>query len=542
MSLNDREILELNELCSAAVDGSLTAAERTRLEQMLAESEDARQFYVKAIDLSASLGHYAGEMQMDAADAKGYATHFWESKSVRWAALAAAVAVGLTWWLVGGSAEVSPTVVADASEYVARLTGTSKIVWPANANPLNTGDFFHRGQQLKFDGGLAEVTFDSGAVVLLEGPAVFDITSAWDSTLRLGAIKVKVPEQALGFRVSNRAVEVVDIGTEFSMVADDEGNADVLVLQGEVEAMPRNQEDSETILLKANESRHFARSGVSESERSLDIKSRFDTERALDRSSVPPKFVYWSFDELLGKVSPAKSFGIPQAESGMALLAPSPDARLASVVEGFRKQALGFDGQLFARAKFPELSRSFPSTIAFWVKVPENAPLSRAYSMVAWRGDDERLASRPVHIGWNRHPMEGPLGAIRTDFSGGHAMGTTPLRDGRWHHIAVIMLVGDDPKIPVQVKQYVDGRLESNTVTPGPKRSVRRNVLAASSNNLDTADKLWLGCRLGAAGPKKERFLGELDELIVLDRGLDPSEVVQLMDGNFFPVGTLTND
>jgi len=543
MSLSDRETLELNELCSAAVDGSLTSMQRVRLEQMLAESEDARQFYVMAMDLSASLGHYAGEMQMDAADAKGYGLHLWESNSVRWAALAAAVAIGLTWWLVGGSMEVgTKTAVADASEYVARLTGASKIAWPSGAIALEPGDFLHRGQRLKLDGGLAEVTFDSGAVVLLEGPAVFDITSAWDSTLRLGAIKVKVPEQALGFRVSNRAVEVVDIGTEFSMVADDQGNADVLVLQGEVEAMPRNQEDSETILLQVNESRHFARSGVSESERSLDIKSRFDTERALDRSSVPPKYVYWSFDELLGKVSPAKSFGIPRAESGMTLLAASPSARLASVVEGFRKQALRFDGQLFARAKFQELSRSFPSTIAFWLKVPENAPLSRAYSMVAWRGDDERLASRPVHIGWNRHPMEGPLGAIRTDFSGGHAMGTTPLRDGRWHHIAVIMLVGDDPIIPVQVKQYVDGRLESNTITPGPKRSVRRNVLAASSNSLDTADKLWLGCRLGAAGPKTERFLGEMDELIVLDRGIDPAEVVQLMDGNFFPATAAAND
>ena len=158
----------------------------------------------------------------------------------------------------------------------------------------------------------------------------------------------------------------------------------------------------------------------------------------------------------------------------------------------------------------------------------ENAPLSGAYSMVAWRGDNERLASRPVHIGWNRHPMEGPLGAIRTDFSGGHAMGTTPLRDGRWHHVAVIFLVSDDPAMPVQVKQYVDGRLESNTVTPGPKRSVRANVRA--NDNLSGSERLWLGCRLGAAGPKKERFLGEIDELVVLDRGLEPAEVVDLMD------------
>ena len=106
----------------------------------------------------------------------------------------------------------------------------------------------------------------------------------------------------------------------------------------------------------------------------------------------------------------------------------------------------------------------------------------------------------------------------------------TPLRDGRWHHICVIFLPGDDPETEVQVKQYVDGRLESNTVNPGPKLSLGGNV------NLDedksAVDLLWLGCRLGGTGPKRERFRGEIDELFVTDHSLEPAEVVQLMDGN----------
>ena len=95
MSLSDRETLELNELCNAAVDGTLTASQRVRLEQLLAESEDARQFYVKAMDLSASLGHYAGEMQMEAADAPRRRSSSLGIEGVRWAAVAAAIAVGL---------------------------------------------------------------------------------------------------------------------------------------------------------------------------------------------------------------------------------------------------------------------------------------------------------------------------------------------------------------------------------------------------------------------------------------------------------------
>jgi ferric-dicitrate binding protein FerR (iron transport regulator) len=535
MSLTDRETLELNELCSAAADDALTASERERLEQLLAGSEDARQFYVKAMDLSASLTHYAGEMQMEAVEAGSTGHRVWEWKSVRWPLLAATISLGCTWWLVGGSGNVVEKQNGAAPmQYVARLTGASNLQLPANASALSPGDFLHRGQRLTLEAGLAEVTFDSGAVVLLEGPAVFDVTSSWDSTLRRGAIKVNVPEQALGFRVSNRAVEVVDIGTEFSMVADESGDTDVLVLKGEVEALPRGQDDPETIVLQANEARHFARSGVSEPESALAIKSRFDKDLSLDRTSNPTRFVYWPFDEMQGKTSPARGVSPLLRDNAMTLLSPSPEARALAHVEGFRSRALRFDGELFARARMGDRIQNFPRTIAFWVKVPENAPLSRAYSMVAWRGDDQRLASRPVHIGWNRHPAEGPLGAIRTDFSGGHAMGSTPLRDGRWHHVAIILLDSDDPAMPVHVKQYVDGRLESNTITPGPKRSVRGNV--KSIGDPTGGDKLWLGCRLGAAGPKKERFLGEIDELVVVGRGLDPTEVVQVMDGDFFQV------
>ena len=81
----------------------------------------------------------------------------------------------------------------------------------------------------------------------------------------------------------------------------------------------------------------------------------------------------------------------------------------------------------------------------------------------------------------------------------------------------------------MQVKQYVDGRLESNTVTPASAAASAAKVKVDESS--DTADWLWLGCRLGANGPRKERFRGEIDELIVANRSLEPGEVVALMDG-----------
>ncbi len=316
------------------------------------------------------------------------------------------------------------------------------------------------------------------------------------------------------------------------MVADSDGGAHVFVLQGEVEAMPRGSEDSETIVLHANQSRRFARAGTTNTDDHGQIPARFNTAVSLNRVSEPVKYLYWSFENSQESTFPAAvAIGFAKNDFAFQLSPRSHSADDLDFTEphGFRNRGLVFDGRTAAHTKFPGISGNFPRTIAFWVKVPENAPLSSAYSMVAWRGDSEKLASRPVHISWNRNPNEGPLGTVRTDFSGGHAMGITPLRDNKWHFVTVIFMPGEDPNVPVQVKQYVDGRLESNTVTPGAKRSIGGHAPPASATSLK--DQLWLGCRLGASSPKAERFLGGIDELLIVDRGLEPAEIVQLMDG-----------
>jgi hypothetical protein len=163
--------------------------------------------------------------------------------------------------------------------------------------------------------------------------------------------------------------------------------------------------------------------------------------------------------------------------------------------------------------------------------VPQDAQLSAAYAIVAWRAASKKLDARPVHISWNRNPSEGPIGVLRTDYGRGYALGATPLRDGRWHHVAVVFVPGDDAGTPVQVKQYVDGRLEGEgapsppgSKSPAPELSPQE---AAGINNV-----VWLGCRLGNNGPRKERFRGEIDELFIADRAISPVEIVSLMKDN----------
>jgi hypothetical protein len=49
----------------------------------------------------------------------------------------------------------------------------------------------------------------------------------------------------------------------------------------------------------------------------------------------------------------------------------------------------------------------------------------------------------------------------------------------------------------------------------------------------------WSGCRLGIDGVRQERFRGEMDELFIADRALEPLEIVQLMKDNQLPQSEL---
>ncbi|HTD88638.1 MAG TPA: hypothetical protein VK850_18860, partial [Candidatus Binatia bacterium] len=106
----------------------------------------------------------------------------------------------------------------------------------------------------------------------------------------------------------------------------------------------------------------------------------------------------------------------------------------------------------------------------------------------------------------------------------------TPLRDGRWHFIAVVFVPGEDLSTPVEVKQYVDGRFEGEgkPSPPGTEISARFREKEVSA----MGDGLWMGCRLGTDGPRKDRFRGEMDELCIADRALEPRDIVLLMKDN----------
>jgi len=131
-------------------------------------------------------------------------------------------------------------VAGGPTQYVANITGGSQVEWgDPNSQPSPNARLL-AGQVLEFRSGLLEVTFRNGAVVLLEGPALFSLGDGQSTALVRGKLTADVPESASGFTVATPAVEIVDLGTRFGVDVSN-GVTQTSVFKGEIKAQPLNQ-------------------------------------------------------------------------------------------------------------------------------------------------------------------------------------------------------------------------------------------------------------------------------------------------------------
>jgi ferric-dicitrate binding protein FerR (iron transport regulator) len=517
--MNEEQLLELNELCQGLFDDRLTREQMARLSAILRESEEARRVYVRAAALSASLHQYASELQAEP-PAPRKIVAFPSRRTLAWVtgALAAAAAISLLFHLpvlspeTGAPRVASSGTDADDDDSIARITGSKDCAWQGKA--LGLGDEVRPGQRLRIASGFLEVSFDSGAQLTVEGPAELEATDAWQAALRSGSLRANVPAESAGFRVTHPSVEVVDLGTEFTMAVDERGEAEVFVLKGEVEAHPRGAAHPAAMLLRERESRHFARAGVSEVKDRDRKLAHWARRVAFDRVVAAPHFARWSFDNPSTQLT-AQSIGLPS----FTLLGSGSDSAQPRKAEGRWAGALALDGRPHPfHADLSALPAGAGRTVACWVRIPADAPLTEGGPILAWT---QSPLPAPIELRWNRDPAAGVIGALQTQLGNGFRTGVVPLRDGRWHHIAVTFSASPKGRMKPQIKQYVDARLDGVSARRGLK--LHRRQESASG-----APALFVG----GAPAEASGFQGELDELVVTDRPLAPGEIRRLMQEN----------
>jgi hypothetical protein len=122
---------------------------------------------------------------------------------------------------------------------------SGNVAWLVNAQncrwagtEVGPGRDMRAGKSLSLEQGLAEIEFDQGARIILQGPAAVELLSGCKVRLRHGTLTARVPRRAQGFTVVSPGGRVVDLGTEFGLTVDEGGATTVRVFKGEVEAFP----------------------------------------------------------------------------------------------------------------------------------------------------------------------------------------------------------------------------------------------------------------------------------------------------------------
>ncbi len=169
------------------------------------------------------------------------------------AATAAAVAA-LLWWNVPPAAQpesppsqaiaAAPAAADDeqAPATVATLTQTDGCQWASWGASFDCGEQLVEGTRLILESGMAKVTFECGAEVVLQGPCDFVAQSKMVGYLVSGRITANVPRRAFSFAILSPEVDFVDMGTAFGVNVGDDGQTELHVFQGEVICSPPKNE------------------------------------------------------------------------------------------------------------------------------------------------------------------------------------------------------------------------------------------------------------------------------------------------------------
>jgi hypothetical protein len=151
-------------------------------------------------------------------------------RSWRWGATAAALLVATFAAMGVAASQRPPTPAIFASLHpLAGVRWTSTLVAAAGEHTrLGAG-------MIDLAAGRAEIAFDNGARLLLEGPARAELLAPLRIRLHHGRLTTDIPPAAHGFTVVTTGLQVVDLGTEVGIEAARDGRTAVQVYQGAVD-------------------------------------------------------------------------------------------------------------------------------------------------------------------------------------------------------------------------------------------------------------------------------------------------------------------
>lgn len=235
---------EFNDAVADVCHGSASEEQARALNERLRSDPAARDEYILRVELHSRLASEPDIFVATLQETSGVLQNVFPLPSAQpprrqalgWvAALAACIALlaGGWWgWRVSQQGERKGVT----SNAVAMLNSAVDAQWNSQEEAPRLGAPIEP-RWLRLKSGLAQVVFYSGARVVIEGPAEFQIISPSEASCRLGRLTAEVPPQARGFQIQTPQINVIDLGTVFALDVKERAT-ELHVFKGSVEFLP----------------------------------------------------------------------------------------------------------------------------------------------------------------------------------------------------------------------------------------------------------------------------------------------------------------
>ena len=264
-----KDILRLSELVLLKLDGKISAEDLSILNNLLESNSQAQQMYLDLINICSGLSSHstAGEINyydqaLDEVGAGDFDLNYWqqlaeeernapavdvepkivqaEKTPVRKTQVHRQPAqinkLSLYTAIISAAALVFIIVFVSfappASQEVATISDSIDAEWSLNA-PIKDGvRISDHSKPVRLNKGIIKLLTDDNVEVILEAPSEFKFVSYSEVALNYGKLFARVSEQGLGFSVSTPNSKIVDLGTEFGVLCQINGDTEVYMYKG----------------------------------------------------------------------------------------------------------------------------------------------------------------------------------------------------------------------------------------------------------------------------------------------------------------------
>lgn len=416
---------------------------------------------------------------------------------------------------------VAPAIEPKA-ESVGWITGIADCKWVGKAFDSARVCL---GQRYELTSGVMEITYNTGAKVILQAPVAYVVESRNGGFMSVGKLTGKVTtEDAKGFVVRTPSATVTDLGTKFGMDVKEDGVCEVHVLEGRVQTqfLSLTGQVVQTVELKEGEGRRYCRetpcaipipadAAKFAPMRNVYLPDRYQQWLAYSRRlrNDPALIAYYAFEHQvnadirrLPNLSAAGNVLDGQVEGAEWVNGRLP-GKVALLFHGTRsgdKVVLG-EPQRFRFAG--------PFSIAVWFKVDRNEVGPCCHGLVVKADYSPRLLqyadNRPLAFDTEPNPLPPD-----PDRAAQMTTAKTNVSDGQWH-LAVATCTPEGAT--AWKRLYVDGRLEAEDIVAAPLHQ---------SN-----EPFWIGAH---GGETNREFHGLIDEVAFLARTLSDDEVTAMFE------------